>query len=220
MGFCKVKHIDLVEQYRPRRTTVIPARFRECIISSTLGQREILTTSIDFRDKIYYPLIDCILIELTDRFSAKTLSLLKSISTVYPESENFLNINDVRLFADHIDGDANAIKNEFMVIKPMIQNKSISNVIEFLNELLPLAGAFLNTIQMIKSAITMPISQVTCERSFSKMKSTKTYARNSMNDDRLSDLTVLAIERSFEIDFEQVIDVFATNHKNSRIILR
>jgi hypothetical protein len=48
----------------------------------------------------------------------------------------------------------------------------------------------------------------------------KTYARNAMNDDRLSDLTVLAIERSFEIDFEQVIDVFATNHKNSRIILR
>jgi hypothetical protein len=41
-----------------------------------------------------------------------------------------------------------------------------------------------------------------------------------MNDDRLSDLTVLAIERSFEIDFEKVKDAFANNHKNSRIILR
>jgi hypothetical protein len=73
---------------------------------------------------------------------------------------------------------------------------------------------------MVKAVVTMPISQVTCERSFSKMKLIKTYARNSMNDDRLSDLTVLATERSFEIDFEQVIDVFANNHKNSRIILR
>ncbi len=73
---------------------------------------------------------------------------------------------------------------------------------------------------MVKAAVTMPISQVTCERSFSKMKLIKTYARNSMNDDRLSDLTVLATERSFEIDFEQVIHVFANNHKNSRIILR
>ncbi len=73
---------------------------------------------------------------------------------------------------------------------------------------------------MVKAVVTMPISQVTCERSFSKMKLIKTYARNSINDDRLSDLTVLATERSFEIDFEQVIDVFANNHKNSRIILR
>ncbi len=73
---------------------------------------------------------------------------------------------------------------------------------------------------MVKAAVAMAISQVTCERSFSKMKLIKTYARNSMNDDRLSDLTVLATERSFEIDFEQVIDFFANNHKNSRIILR
>ena len=58
------------------------------------------------------------------------------------------------------------------------------------------------------------------ERSFAKMKLIKTYARNSMNNDRLSDLTVLATERSFEIDFEKVIDVFANNHKNSRIMLR
>jgi hypothetical protein len=43
------------------------------------------------------------------------------------------------------------------------------------------------------------------------MKLIKTYTKNSMNDDRLSDLTVLAIER---IDFEKVKDAFANNHKN------
>jgi hypothetical protein len=41
-----------------------------------------------------------------------------------------------------------------------------------------------------------------------------------MNDDCLTDLTVLAIERSSEINFEKVKDAFANNHKNSRIILR
>ncbi|CAF1329996.1 unnamed protein product [Rotaria sordida] len=218
--FCTLNKIDLVEQYRPRRTATIPARFEECIIPSTLGQREVLSTPIDFCENLYYPLIDCILIELRDRFSAKTLSLLKSLSTVYPDSENFLNIGDVKMFCDHIDGDLQAIKNEFQVIKPMIKSKSVTNIIEFLDELLPMAGAFPNTIQMIKAVITMPVSQVTCERSFSKMKLIKTYARNTMNDDRLSDLTVLATERSFEIDFEQVVDAFANNHKDSRIILR
>ncbi|CAF4776547.1 unnamed protein product [Rotaria sp. Silwood1] len=145
--FCQLNNIDLVEQYRPRRTTAVSARFNEY-------------------------------------------------------------------------GDLNAIKNEFMVIKPMIKSKSTSDVIEFLNELLPVASAFPTTIRMIKASITMPISQVTYERSFSKTKLIKTYARNSMNDSRLSDLTALATERSFEIDFEEVIDVFANNHKDSRIILR
>ena len=73
---------------------------------------------------------------------------------------------------------------------------------------------------MIKNAITMPISQVTGERSFSKMKIIKNYLRNSMSDKRLSDLTVLAVERDFDIDYERVIDKFSNNHKNSRILLR
>jgi len=38
----------------------------------------------------------------------------------------------------------------------------------------------------------MPVCQVTCERSFSKMKIIKNYLRNSMSDKRLSDLTILA----------------------------
>ena len=43
----------------------------------------------------------------------------------------------------------------------------------------------------------------------------------SLNEDRrLSDLTVLAVERDFDIDYERVIDTFSLNHKNSRILLR
>jgi hypothetical protein len=51
------------------------------------------------------------------------------------------------------------------------------------------------------------------------MKLIKTRIRNTMGDERLSDLCVLAIERDFEIDFEQVIDQFSIIHNNSRIIL-
>ena len=67
-------------------------------------------------NRIYFPLIDCMLVEINDRFSSKTLSMMKSISTVYPESKNFLNIDDIQLFCDQVDGDLNAIKNKYMVI--------------------------------------------------------------------------------------------------------
>ena len=41
-----------------------------------------------------------------------------------------------------------------------------------------------------------------------------------MTDQCLSDLTVLAIERDFDIDYERGIDKFSSNHKNYNILLR
>ena len=145
---------------------------------------------------------------------------MKSISTVYPESENFLNSEAVEDFSRHIGVDSNALKNEFIVIKSMLQSKTITDEIHFLNELIPLRNAFPQTLAMIRSAVTMPISQVTCERSFSKMKIIKNYLRNSMSDQRLSDLTILAVERDILVDYEQIVDIFSTSHKNRRILLR
>jgi hypothetical protein len=111
------------------------------------------------------------------------------------------------------------IRNEISVIKSMIKNIKLPTVFDVLNELKPMRQAFPSTVPLIKSTATFPVSSVACERSFSKMKLIKNYAQNSMSDERLSDLSVLAIERDFQIDFEKVVDVFATKHKNSRIIL-
>jgi hypothetical protein len=79
--------------------------------------------------------------------------------------------------------------------------------------------AFPLFVALIKGTITFPVSSVACERTFSKMKLIKNCARNSMDEERLSDLCVLAKERDFEIDFEKVVDVFAKQHNNSRIVL-
>jgi hAT family C-terminal dimerisation region len=219
-ALCDANNIDFYQEYRSRRATTIPARFAAFVIESPVGQREILSSSADFMNRIFFPLIDCMLVELNDRFSLKTLSLMKSMSTVYPDGGNFLSVDDVFDFSEHIGADPHALKNEFMVLKPLLESKAINNVMNFLNELIPLSQAFPQTIKMITNALTMPISQVTCERSFSKMKIIKNYLRNSMTDQRLSDLTVLAVERDFEMDFERVIDQFSINHKNSRIMLR
>ena len=142
---------------------------------------------------------------------------MKSISTVYPESANFLNSDAIDEFCSQISGDSNALKNEFLVIKPMLESKKTKDVIQLLNELKPLSDAF--PLKVIAGTMTMPISQVTCERSFSNMKIIKNYLPNSMTDKRLSDLTVMAAERDFDINYECVIDKFANSHRNCRILL-
>ncbi|CAF4836899.1 unnamed protein product [Rotaria socialis] len=197
--FCDINGIDLIQQYEIYRKAKILAHFNDCFINSTLEQHEKLSTSAAFMNQIYFPCINCILL--------------------YPESKVVLNIDDVNAFSRHIDIDSSALKNEFIVIKSMFMSTTINDVIQFLNELIPFSTAFQQTLRMIKSSIAMPISQDTSKRSFSKMKIIKNYLRNSMSDKRLSDLTVLTVERDIVIDYEQVVDKFARNHKNIRILL-
>jgi len=52
------------------------------------------------------------------------------------------------------------------------------------------------------------------------MKLIKTTVRNSMTDDRLSDLCLLVVERDIDVNFQQLIDRFSDVHKNSRIMLK
>ncbi|CAF1537476.1 unnamed protein product [Adineta ricciae] len=69
--FCSKNEIEFVHQYQSYRTKV-SARFEEIIIDSAVGQREVLSASTDFMNRIIFPLIDCVLFELNDRFSSKT----------------------------------------------------------------------------------------------------------------------------------------------------
>jgi len=56
------------------------------------------------------------------------------------------------------------------------------------------------------------------ERSFSKLKLTKTYLRNIMQDDRLSGLAVLSIENAEarKLDVSKIIDDFASRKARRR----
>ena len=58
----------------------------------------------------------------------------------------------------------------------------------------------------------------TAERSFSKLKSIKTYLRSIMQDDRLSGLAVLSIENAEarKLDVSKIIDDFASRKARRR----
>jgi hypothetical protein len=63
------------------------------------------------------------------------------------------------------------------------------------------------------------VSSATAERMFSNMKYIKSTARSSILDYRRSDLFLVAIERDSHVDYQNVIDVFDTQHRNSWILL-
>ncbi|CAF1470107.1 unnamed protein product [Adineta steineri] len=213
-------NINLNERPRQHRQRTASTRFKDSVITSTIGQRDDNLNEEYYRTHIYYQLIDNILTELEDRFSTENLRILSSISSLSPHSETFLHFDLLKPFADHLNFDCDILFNELTVVKPMLQKKTLITIIDLYQELYPFTEAFPILVAFIESAITIPVSSTTCERTFSKMKQIKTAVRNTMTDDRLSNLCVLAVERDTDVNFEQLIDKFSDIHKNSRIMLK
>jgi len=89
-----------------------------------------------------------------------------------------------------------------------LKTSKSKNIVDLYFEILPLQQAFPTIVLLLIGAMTIPVSSIPTERTFSKMKLIKTSARNSMSDNRLSDLSLLAIERDFPVDYERIIDIF------------
>ena len=69
------------------------------------------------------------------------------------------------------------------------------------------------------TAVILPVTSASCERSFSKMKVVKTFLRNSMSNE--SNIALLSVERARaeDIDLDSFVDEFDSRHENRRIKL-
>jgi hypothetical protein len=65
---------------------------------------------------------------------------------------------------------------------------------------------------------TIPVSNATAERSFSALKRLKTYLRSTMGEERLTGLALLHVNKSTEVDPDDIIELYASK-KDRRIRL-
>ena len=60
---------------------------------------------------------------------------------------------------------------------------------------------------------TLPVSSTEAERSFSDLRRIKSYLRNRMSDERLSELAIMHLHHDLDIDVEDICTIFVTKHK-------
>lgn len=75
--------------------------------------------------------------------------------------------------------------------------------------------AYKKRCRVYKVALRLPCTQVSCERSFSKLKIIKNRLRNAISEELLRPCMLMAIERDIvqEIDVDEVIDEYASTSK-------
>lgn len=84
-----------------------------------------------------------------------------------------------------------------------------------------MSGLFNNLYAATKFLVTLPCTQVTCERCFSKLKKFKDCSRTSLSQDLLSSLLLIFVEPDLanEINIENVIDTFALSSNELKRLL-
>jgi hypothetical protein len=91
-----------------------------------------------------------------------------------------------------------------------ILNKQ-KTAIECLDLIETTCGSFPNLSIALRILLTIPITTVSAERSFSKLKLIKNYLRTSMVQNRLSDLALISIERALceNLNYNDIIEKFS-----------
>lgn len=115
-----------------------------------------------------------------------------------------------------------SLKAEIQVAK---NSKIQSTAIEMLTPLemskIVSPNTFPNLYKLLNLAFTVPISSVTCERSFSAMRHVKNWLRSTMLQERFTNLALLCIENDLtnNINNDDVIEKILVNNKDRKIDL-
>ena len=210
-----------------KRRTQAPGHLQDSLLTTNRVQHRSNSTKDAFRVNVFYPILDCINSELCRRFASVNCNIMRGVQCLNPQSGKFLVMSELKPFADAYNVNSEDLVHELHQAKRLIERNTEKgsqpplSVLQFTRQLEPYKEAFHELYRLCKIAVTIPVTSASAERSFSSLNLIKSYLRNAMSDERLSNLGVINIERkrSNEINLEEFVDIFANNHNNRRIVL-
>ena len=220
---CNVASLfDIVElQSRPQRQRRPPQKLIDGVTLETTGVRDTFNTSQDLKVNLFYPILDAIINELQHRFDNKNLGLMKAFQCCMPDSEHFLDTDRMASAIELYKLNKPLLSMECKIFKHTLEDKELSSINDVLLDIAPMKEAFPELVKLLQIALTVVVSTAECERSFSCLRRTKTFLRSSMSEQRLDNLAILSIEKELacKLSLDEVVNKFAAQDKNSRIML-
>ena len=155
--------------------------------------------------------------EMCRRFSDLTSSIMLGIEACDPSKDNFMNVDLLKPMARNYAINIDAMCAQAASIRAIVANCDKNKKPKTVSEVLKLIECFRTGFEqiwrMLQIAITVPVTSAECERSFSVMKRIKSYLRSTMSQDRLRNISILAIERELSdvstVNWGNVIDKFS-----------
>jgi len=162
-----------------------------------------------FKINIYFLVLDIIINDIKTKFAENNLKILNALQNCLSTRKN--RDEDILEVCNTYNINFDDLKAELMLFGKMCSSTNIAeNVEAHLNLYLEkdLIGSFDNIYFMYKIFLSIPMSSESSERSFSSLRRLKTFTRNTIGQERLSNMAILHIEKNFKINFDTIIDQF------------
>ncbi|KAL4090644.1 hypothetical protein QTP88_025438 [Uroleucon formosanum] len=175
-----------------------------------------------YRTTIFVPYVDHFIAQLEARFLAHK-NIFKGFEAIFSKNQ-YLNAFEVESFQNLLEFySPNVNKHnslaELKIWRTKLLQKQIviKTALDALRVCCP--NLYPNINKLLKILTTLPVSTSTPERSFSTLKRVKTYLRNSMTEDRLNGLTMLAIHKDVIVTPDEVLDEMAKKPRKLDILI-
>ncbi|XP_025207826.1 52 kDa repressor of the inhibitor of the protein kinase-like [Melanaphis sacchari] len=187
-------------------------------------------TQENLKVKVFLPVIDTALVQLKYRFLGLQ-EVVDKFNFLQPQNMlQFSEENLVKATYDFIIFYEKDISSDFtrqvLSIKEILTDslskiKSIKELAKCILEN-DLGSLYKDVLTACVIFTSLPVTVASAERSFSKLKIIKNYLRNSMAQDRLTNISILNIERNRtqDLNINQVIDNFANKKARKKNFLK
>ena len=181
-----------------------------------------------YRRALFFPCLD----ELLNNFNKRILGQNADLTSAFGVFSMHCLFQDNPDTARHLDTlaniygsdpkpdiDASLLQPQYRQFKLWLKNKTFADKSQIgaqylLNLLIDcqMETTFSTITTLLKISLTLALTSVTAERSFSELRLLKTYLRSTMAQQRLSSLLVINVNQDINIDIAKVIDTFALKH--------
>lgn len=203
IGFCVNKIREFQRVLQNKREAFEEFWNKICEVQEPPTKRQKGTDSLDRKThykRLYCEVFDVILLQLRDRFS--NLESLHFLELLNEKNFNKFTTHFPEIALQSLKDtypsvfDFSALKSQLIVtyMSEDMHHKSVNELLNFVksNEL---EKAYSEVTKLCELILTIPASSASVERSFSKLKNIKNYARNTQGQERLSNLSLIALER-------------------------
>ncbi|KAL4083964.1 hypothetical protein QTP88_029280 [Uroleucon formosanum] len=210
------------EEIKTQQISIRPRKKKTVFFSYEQPDEPIINLKTKFKVELYFYILDVALNSLEERFEqlhnhCDNFKFLYDISSLKSITKDNIvkNCMDLQLLlsenenVSNSDIDAIEMTDELVAISELLKpNSTPLEVLQFIvnnNNFVP------NVAVALRIILTMPVSVASGERSFSKLKIIKNYLRSSMNQERLSDLATISIEKEVmeNLEFKSLLIDFA-----------
>jgi hypothetical protein len=154
-------------------------------------------------------LLYIIINDIKTKFAENNLKILNALQNYLSTRKN--RDEDILEICNTYNINFDASKVELMLFGKMCSSNNITENFEaHLNLYLEkdLIGSFDNIYFIYKIFLSIPMSSASSERSVSLFRYLKTFTRNTIGQERLNNIAIFYIEKTFKIIFNTIIDQF------------